>query len=190
MSNPTLSVADLELKARAASNVIEPAELHGLVCGLAAGGAETFPFAEFVQLAGTDALTDEEAVGGFVSDALQMLYAPDLTFVPLVPDDGEVLTARVRALSEWCAGFLSGFGATLSPDMQPSALPLDVQEILKDFVSISALDDGQDDQLDDTSEEQDEASFMELHEYVKVGAVLTLTLMAERQDSDSDRGGA
>ncbi len=134
---------------------------------------------DFVALAGADALSDENAVGEFVSASLDVLYAQDMEFSPLIPDDDEVLSVRLAGLSEWCAGYLSGFGAAAS-GTSVKALPVDVQEILRDFASISGLDD------DVEGDEQDESSFMEIYEYVRVAAVLALTLMND--DTASDAG--
>ncbi|MEM7080762.1 MAG: UPF0149 family protein [Pseudomonadota bacterium] len=163
-------MTDLEASAAAASSTVSPAELHGLVCGLASVAEGDFPFGEFVQLVGTEGLIDETSAAGFVGEALEAFYATDFSFAPLVPDDDEVLAVRLVGLAEWCAGFLSGFAAA-APETNPKSLPPDVAEILNDFISISGLDE------DVEGDEQDEASFMELYEYVKVAAVLVLTLM-------------
>ena len=180
-------MSDLELRAREASEVLPPSELHGLVCGLAAAAPTAFSMTELVQLVGADALTDETSVGAFVSDTLEVMFSPDMDFQPLVADDEEELGVRLASLAEWCAGFLGGFGAGVtarSPDGPEGAskLPLDVQEIVRDFASISGLDDDVD------GDEQDENSFMELFEYVRVAAVLAMTLMAEREEGGTDGG--
>ncbi len=170
-------MSDLEQKALSASSVITPAELHGLVCGFASAGEQQFSLTDFVALVGADALSDEATVSEFVSDSLDALYAQDMEFSPLIPDDEETLAVRLAALSEWCAGYLSGFGAVVAA---PRALPPDVQEILRDLAAISGLDD------DVEGDEQDESSFMEIYEYVRVAAVLTLTLM----NAEDEQGGA
>ena len=164
-------MSDLELKAHSASAVLPATELHGMVCGFAAGNPQEFSLSEFVQLAGSDVLSAEAAVEEFVSASLDEFYAQDMSFNPLVPDDGEPLHVRLSGLAEWCAGFLGGFGATVNA--QRDALHIDIQEILRDFASISGLDD------DVEGDEQDESSFMEIYEYVRVGAILTMTLMGE-----------
>ncbi len=156
--------------------MILPAELHGLVCGLCAGNPERFALQEFIDLAGADALTDETAVHEFIRGALDDFTSPDMTFTPLIGDDEDELSARLGRLTDWCAGFLSGFGAGAAGESD-SALPVEVQEIVRDFARISGLDDDVD------GDEEDEVSFMEIHEYVRVGAVLVLTLMAEAGDS-------
>jgi len=134
---------------------------------------------DFVQLAGADALTDEQAVSEFVSSALDELFSQELDFAPLVADDSEELGPRLASLAEWCAGFLSGFGASATVGSR-DVLHLDVQEILRDFASISALQDDVD------GDEQDENSYMELYEYVRVAAVLTIALMNEGLDPDGE----
>ena len=134
---------------------------------------------DFVELAGADALSDEASVMDFVTDTLDALFAQDMEFSPLVPDDEEVLALRLTGLAEWCAGFLSGFGAVAAALSSRDALPPDVQEILRDFASITALDDTVE------GDEQDESSFAEIYEYVRVATALTQTLMDEHRQGRS-----
>ena len=153
-------MSDLEALAQNASSIIPATELHGLVCGFAAGHPA------------------EHAVSEFVSATLDELFSAEMNFNPLIPDESEVLALRLSGLAQWTAGFLSGFGASVSvAGPAPEALPDEVQEILRDFASISGLDDDVD------GDEQDENSFMEIFEYVRVAAVLTLTLMPDAEGS-------
>ncbi len=181
-------IPELNTKAELASSHIDPAELHGLVCGMAAGRPGQFSLPELIEYAGADQLTDENSVQDFVIEALDLLHAQDMEFALLIPDDEQVLSLRLAGLASWCAAFLSGFGASVSTDV--SQLPVDVQEILRDFASISGLDE------DAEGSEQDEASFMEIYEYVRVASILTLALMGEVQieaeqaeDADVDLSG-
>jgi uncharacterized protein len=164
-------VSDLELKAQDASSVLPATELHGMVCGFAAGNPQSFSLSDFVQLTGSDVLSTESAVEAFISASLDEFYAQDMSFLPLVPDDEAPLSARLSGLAQWCAGFLGGFGATVN--LQRDALHIDIQEILRDFASISSIDD------EVEGDEQDESSFVEIYEYVRVGAILTMTLMGD-----------
>ncbi len=168
---------ELEEKARNASSVISPSELHGLTCGMAAGNPGKFSLPAFIRLAGEDSLTDEHAVTDFVTQALHGFASQDMEFSPLVADDNAPMPVRLAGLSEWCAGFLSGFGAAVKrgEDGAPGQLPEDVQEIIRDFVSISSLSGDEEDEPGE--EEQDEASYMEIFEYTRVAAVLVLALM-------------
>ena len=172
-------MSELHEKAVAASRVITPSELHGLVCGFAAGNPGAFSLPEFIHLAGADALTNEAAITEFVTASLDDFTSQDMDFSPLVADDEEHLSQRLTDLSEWCAGFLSGFGATAVQSKDSAKqLPPDVQEIVRDFASISGLSG------DVEEDDQDESSFMELFEYARVAAVLVLTMMSEQQTSD------
>jgi uncharacterized protein YgfB (UPF0149 family) len=187
-------VSDLERQAQNASSILPAAELHGLVCGFAAGNPAEFSLSDFVQLVGTDALTDEAAIGEFVGGVLDVLYSPDMDFMPVIPDDSAVLGLRLEALAQFTAGFLSGFGAAFSsasydPESMTSKvtrddLPLEVQEILHDFASISGLDE------EAEGDEQDEVSFMELFEYVRVASVLALTLMPQTDEKEAADDGS
>lgn len=170
-------MSDLELKAASASSLLAPAELHGMVCGLAVTSAGGFSVDAFVELAGADALTDEGSVEQFVYAALDDLSNEEMAFAPIIPDDDEALDLRVGALGDFCAGFLSGFGAGVQAER--TDLPPDVQEIISDFASISGIDDAA------AEDEQDETSFMELFEYVRVGVLLIMSLMARPMDADA-----
>jgi len=167
-------------KAIAASSYIEPAELHGLVCGLAASNPGTFSMPDFVDLVGTDGLTDEESAQAFVAATLDQLHAQDMEFHLLIPDDDEPLSERVTATGSWCAAFLSAFGAGVAQrEIELKMLPDDVQELLRDFAALSGIDD------DVEESDQDEASFMEIYEYIRVAAILAHTLM-QGDESDPD----
>ncbi|MEM7098948.1 MAG: UPF0149 family protein [Pseudomonadota bacterium] len=178
--------AELYASATAASSIIVPAELHGLVCGYAAAGGLDFNLAGFIELAGADALTDEASLTSFIHMTLSQYHftAEDLEFKPLIADDDVPLAERLSDMSSWCAGFLGGFGGGL-PEENSAGLPPDVQEIVGDFFNIAGLSD------DVEEDEQDEHSFMEIFEYSRVGALLILALMNdEAQDSELPPGEA
>ncbi|NKC00363.1 MAG: UPF0149 family protein [Pseudomonadales bacterium] len=169
-------------KAHAASTLIEPAELHGLVCGLASANPGTFSMPEFIDLVGADTLTDDMSTQEFVTATLDQLHAQDMEFHLLVPDDEESLGARVAATANWCAAFLSAFGIGLGNlGRQHGELADDVQEILRDFVALSGIEDELDEDDPDAGE-QDESAFMEVYEYVRVAAILIHTLMHDFAD--------
>lgn len=165
-------------KAKSASRTLEPADLHGTVCGMAAASPQQFVLPALVDLVGTDALEDNVTLQDFVTATLDQLHAQDMEFYPLVPDDEEPMSTRLGGVAAWCAGYLTGFGAVVEGTLE--SLPDEVAEILRDYASISGLDE------EETDTEQNEESFMELNEYVRVGAVLVLTLMAEHTESLSN----
>ena len=156
---------------------VSVAELHGTVVGLAAAraasSADEVVFAAMNLLG--DELSDSERGEAFVTAALADLDAEALTFDPLLPDDDEALNARLEALAEWVSGFLVGMrlgtaapGAIDSePPEQAIELPAEVEETIADFEAIAEVN------VDVDGDEQDEADYVELVEFVKAAALLT-----------------
>ena len=143
-----------------------PSELHGLLCGKLAGGAtikETQWLLGAVEFLDFVAAPDER-----VRDALSRLYhitneqlQSQMGVKLMLPDDDNLLSERLRALSEWCHGFLSGFG---SVDHQGKRVINDeYQEMLQDIASIVQIE--ADDEEDEPSAEAD---YMEVTEYLRV----------------------
>ena len=181
-------MSDLDLKAQLASGLLSPQELHGMVSGFLAASAcstvEDFPLSELVALAGDQSLTDESAVLDFVAASLANLRDEDLGFAPLIADDEEPLTQRVDELAEWCGSFLSGFAAANATGRDK--LPVDIQEIIRDFATLSSM--GSEVDIEDTEDDsaQDEDSFSEIYEYVRVSVLLVLALLDEQPDVEQD----
>ncbi|HEX7763455.1 MAG TPA: UPF0149 family protein [Cellvibrio sp.] len=145
-----------------------PSELHGLLCGKLAGGAQlseinwlldAVEFLDFV------AAPDES-----VRIALSKLYHNTVSQLQgefglklMLPDDDSPLGERARALGEWCHGFLTGFG---SVDHQGQReIGEESAEMLQDIANIVQI------QVDDEEDEPSaEADYMEVTEYVRVVA--------------------
>lgn len=143
-----------------------PSELHGLLCGKLAGGAtlgETHWLLEAVEFLDFIVAPDER-----VRIALSRLYHTTVDQLQgqmglklMLPDDDNLLSERVRALSEWCHGFLTGFG---SVDHQGKrVINEEFEEMLEDIANIVQI------QADDEEDEaSSEADYMEVTEYVRV----------------------
>jgi uncharacterized protein len=82
----------------------------------------------------------------------------------LLPDDDAPLARRAEALAQWCQGFLYGFGSVAGTQRN---LPAQVDEVLKDLTQISRASAGDSEPTDD-----DEEDYVEIVEYVRVGAQL------------------
>ncbi|MEN0038244.1 MAG: UPF0149 family protein [Cellvibrio sp.] len=143
-----------------------PSELHGLLCGKLAGGAQLTEISwllEAVEFLDFIAAPDEQ-----VRVALSRLYHTtcdqlrgQFSLKLMLPDDDNTLNERVRALSEWCHGFLTGFG---SVDHQGKrVISEEFEEMLEDIVNIVQIQ--ADDEEDEPSAESD---YMEVTEYVRV----------------------
>lgn len=81
----------------------------------------------------------------------------------LLPEDDDVITARLSALVQWCEGLLYGLGvAGLAAEHQ---LPDQAREFVQDVREITKLDAG-------SVSEEAEHDYMELVEYLRVGVLV------------------
>ena len=89
----------------------------------------------------------------------------NLQFELCLPDSDNIdLSARVNALASWCDGFLYGLANAGLQEKQ--SLSAEAQEILLDFSRIAQLDGA------DTGEEDEEISYNELMEFVRMAVLL------------------
>jgi len=152
-------------------------EAHGILCGaISAAGKAQFqgwvrqvlgqaPVSGDVLMAEVVELLEEvfvESETGMASD----LYEFEL----LLPDDDQSLTDRVCALGEWCDGYLLGFSS--GREMSGLTVPVEVDDVIKDFVEFSNVDD----HVDEASE-LDEQALMEVVEYIRMNVLNVLETM-------------
>ncbi len=157
-----------------------PAEAHGMLCGLLcsqpAGAAKTRWFSELLDAAGLQAESLAAQAGNlrvldhWFTRCVTALDDPELDFEPLLPDDEATLKSRSQALADFCAGFTYGIGIGIGIAVRGSRpLPADTAELVKDFQTIeSSVADA----ADRNTDADDEAAFVELVEYVRVGVLL------------------
>jgi uncharacterized protein YgfB (UPF0149 family) len=180
----TSTVDELEVLAREAAcgpaQGLSTAELHGATTGIGVVGVEHFELQDLVDLLGAEALSDGERVARFVNEALSALYADDMSFALLLPDEDAPQAERLESLAGWCQSFLAGLVAGLSRRGISSLaeLPDEIQEIVADFAAIAQLDT-----QDDTADEED---FVQLEEFVKVGTLLVMSLVSHAGDDSED----
>ena len=66
-------------------------------------------------------------------------------------------------------------------------MPVDIQEIIRDFATLSAMGSDVEFAEADAESAQDEESFSEIYEYVRVSVLLVLALLDEDQpDAERD----
>ncbi len=117
-----------------------------------------------------------ESVSSMYAEAVESLREGQGAFDLMLPDDDAALEQRADALHEWCHGFLYGYGVAGGKD--GAVLSEEVAEVLKDIAQFaqSSFDLGDD-------PEEDELSYSELVEYLRVGVVLLYeTLYPRAQD--------
>lgn len=162
----------------------DASELHGSLCGYLAGGAtlgrQSLLAALHMEegLAHAPSPADQSLLARLGEQAEAELADPELGFEPLLPADDRPLDERAEALVDWCRGFLGGFG--LAGATAHTKLTEEAQEILRDFGTIAGAE------LDFGDAGEDEDALIEMHEFVRMGAML---LFAECRTPDrSGRG--
>lgn len=150
---------------------LDPAELHGLLCGLLCADrdldGERWLFHAREQLADDAELTEStrDVLLKLFEYGAAQLNAPDWSATPLLPDDDAPLRQRADALGIWCQGLLYGLG--LSEATRRGKLSAESQEFLRDAAEIAQV--GFD---TDEASEADETAYAEVVEYLRVGLLL------------------
>ncbi len=159
----------LEQALGVSQSVVSAAEVHGFSSGWIASGSNwksvgpSFFESFDIELEGELAnyLSDvADAITSGLSDV-------DFGFHLLLPGEGVGLNARRVALSEWCRGFLAGFG--LTGRFQDAELSEEVKELLKDFGQIAQVDE------ELPEDDDNESDLTEITEYVRMGAIMCFT---------------
>lgn len=161
---------DLDAIARRLKLAVDASELHGSLCGFLAGGGKLERQSLFAVLAleGTEGVhpsaPDQDLLDRLVRQSEAELADPELGFEPLLPADDRPLEERAEALVDWCRGFLGGLG--LAGPEKHGKLSDEAQEILRDFATIA----GSEFEFGDAAEDED--NLIEVHEFVRIGAML------------------
>ena len=148
---------------------VSPAELQGGLCGRLSGGqgldvGDLYGFiAELAEVSSLKGAA-KELIDQLYNDTLTALQTQDGLIDLLLPDDDEALSDRISALGSWCRSYLSGLGQSgLSGQLE---LAPEVAEAMRDVAAIALVDpDGQEN-------DDDEMSFAELVEFVRVASTL------------------
>lgn len=147
-------------------SAVGAAEAHGLLCGLLCAAREAANEVWVAQLVGEGELTEEDE-GRFravAAETARQLEDAAFGFELVLPDDEEPLAERATALGEWCHGFIVGLGLGQAETTANET----VKEVLEDLTQISQVSA----QPEDCQSEEDEESYTELVEYVRVAALL------------------
>lgn len=166
---------------------LDASECHGVLCGLLCA---TSQFSEERWL--SEILAPGESGGPEAARCAKMLRSTrreterqleghQFEFEPMLPDDGEPLTQRGKALVRWCRGFLYGLAVGGTDDSV--ATSEDMREVLKDLSEFTQLE------VSDLEEGSNalESDYAELVEYVRVGVMLIHTELKARHEAP--RGG-
>ncbi len=152
---------------------LDPAELHGLLCGLLCANPildrdrwlvlARGELAEGVEL--TEPVCD--LLVKLLEFGAAQLNADDGSVTPLLPSDDAPLRWRTEALGAWCQGLLYGLG--LGQVEQHGELSEESREFLRDATEIAQVGF----ETEEASE-ADEAAYAEVVEYLRVGLLMIL----------------
>jgi uncharacterized protein len=178
---------EIEKVIQSAGSSVPAAEGHGCLCGalcIAADYSLDRWLDELIPLEGGTAVPPdiEQPLNALYMDTVHALRGDQMEFQPFLPDDGSTLERRTAALSQWCQGFLYGFGTTRA--IRSNTLPGSIDEILLDFTNISRAeaDLGED-------SEQEEQAYAEVVEYLRAAVQLIHDELVDvRHGGGSDPG--
>ncbi len=166
-------------------------ECHGILCGLFCAQGHGLGQGWLTQIleagdayAGTrEAVlqrSDLELLESLYRETQQQFVDLDFGFRLLLPGDEVSLVDRVRALSQWCRGFLYGIAAG-GVDVS-THYSSEVAELLHDLAEISRAEG------DENPGEAEEEAFMELTEYIRLGVIFIYEeLQGTEQEGPGER---
>ncbi len=166
------------------SAVLNPAEIHGILCGLICIEQELdgkFWFNTVLKLleARDQVAMQRTLIIGLYDTAYRQLNSVTDECQLIIPKEGTTFTDRAVALSRWCKGFLYGLGLA---NKQPARhFSEEMQEALRCIDEIAKLDF---DQIDVS--ESDQQAYQVVVEFVRT-AVVTIYFEYTGQPLSSDR---
>src|SRR5690606_29356451 len=141
--------------------ISSPSELHGLLTGIVCV-TQAPTSDEWQQILATLEIPalDEQVLNLLADEAEDISHAlsdDELDYLPLLPDDEHVLADRVQALADWCAGVVLCFGLASGHVRQ------DEVEWIEHLQDVAAVEFEESD-----DDEEGEASYQELYEFVRL----------------------
>ena len=141
--------------------ISSPSELHGLITGIVCV-TQAPTRDEWLQILSTLSVPklDEEALALLEEEAIDIAHAlseEELDYLPMLPDDEHLLSERVQALADWCAGVVLGFG------LASGHIRANEQELIESLQDVASVEF---DESDD--DEEGEQSYQELYEFVRL----------------------
>lgn len=141
--------------------ISSPSELHGLITGIVCV-TQAPTRDEWLQILSTLSVPklDEEALALLEEEAIDIAHAlseEELDYLPMLPDDEHLLSERVQALADWCAGVVLGFG------LASGHIRANEQELIESLQDVASVEFEESD-----DDEEGEQSYQELYEFVRL----------------------
>ncbi|MEZ9140531.1 MULTISPECIES: UPF0149 family protein [unclassified Shewanella] len=166
---PSLCIEKLKKALDSAEIGQHPVEVHGALVGLICGGVEqanTVWLKPLLELMNDgQPLTSElqQLITELFQDTATRLGDAEYGFNPLLPEEEEPLSTRLECLALWVQSYLTAI-ALIQPKLNGASS--DVREIIQDLGAIAQVE------FDVSDDDESEAAFIELHEFVRMAAVL------------------
>lgn len=152
---------------------LHPSEAHGLISGVLSGDASGKTPWEAIVTGDDDPAKTRELLQTLFEASAAQLDEFLFEFQLIMPPDSEDLTVRAEALTLWCQGFLTGL--KLAKVQIVGRSPSDMTEAINDMIEIAKMN-----YEDVVANEEDEAAYIELVEYVRMAAILIYQEMHEQ----------
>ncbi|MFW2077334.1 UPF0149 family protein [Acinetobacter sp. ULE_I010] len=141
--------------------ISSPSELHGLLTGIVCV-TEAPTRDEWLQILSTLDVPklDDSAIAVLSEEAEDIFHAlseDELDYLPMLPDDEHSLSERVRALADWCEGVVLGFG------LASGQIRAEERELIESLQDVASVEFDESD-----NDEEGEASYQELYEFVRL----------------------
>ena len=141
--------------------ISSPSELHGLLTGVVCV-TEAPTRDEWLQILSTLDVPklDDSAIAVLSEEAEDIFHAlseDELDYLPMLPDDEHSLSERVRALADWCEGVVLGFG------LASGQIRAEERELIESLQDVASVEFDESD-----NDEEGEASYQELYEFVRL----------------------
>lgn len=179
-----ITYADLTATLERLGVATDVAEVHGslsaVACFNGVGGMAIWLDAHLPELSTAisqgDALARESAqsLQGLYTAICEQLANEEFAYSLLMPDDDIDLELRTEAMAHWCQGFLLGMRYSGVTSFQQ--FHGELGEIIRDITEISQVTAGE---LEYSEEE--EQSYLELLEYLRVGVMLFNETLNQKQ---------
>ncbi|MEL0162670.1 MAG: UPF0149 family protein [Halieaceae bacterium] len=172
-----------------AGHTLNPSTLHGAMVGLLGAGFSPHSEQHFsATIAALEKALAVEFTGELVDfisrlslSTLSAIVDADYTFQPLLPPDDEAMEDRLTSISEWTAGFLSGFtqGITIR-EAASEPIPTLTAEALRDMAAIAQVD------TEEASSEDAERQLEDIIEYIRFAAINVVSDAQTTQEATSE----
>ncbi len=144
---------------------LNPAQVHGLICGILCGNSNPSTAWEELVMGGKESAKTHKLLQDLYEGSAKQLDEFLFEFQLILPADSEELPMRAEALTLWCQGFLTGLKLTNIPIS--GRKPGEMTEAINDLIEIAKMN-----YEEVVASEEDEEAYVELVEYVRMAVIL------------------